>query len=106
MARTSSYALNAWLLAGGPANPYSNGPNYFFAESDVMSPASTPALADGLWPSTLPGFDHYAHNADGPPVDLATGGGLNGGVVGLRIILMARHGNHPRPVPRTWPANQ
>ena len=103
---TSSYALNAWLMAGEPLNPYADGPNYFFAESDVFAPGSTPTFADGLWPSTLPGFDLYPNNADGPPFDLNTGGGFNGGVVGLRIILIARHGSHPRPVPHSWPANQ
>jgi len=103
--RTSSYALNAWLLAGGPANPYANGPNYFYAESDIFSPSSTPTLADGLWPSTLPGYEASYNTSDGPPFDLTTGGGFYG-VVGLRIILIARHGSRQHTIPNPWPANQ
>src|SRR5690349_5458464 len=94
------------LLAGGAVNPYANGPNYYFGESDIFAPVSTPTLSDGIWPSTLPGFDLYAHNADGPPFDLNTGGGFDGGVVGLRIILIARHGSRPRKIPNPWPAKQ
>ena len=107
--RTSSYSINDWVFEGPPADPWVTIPwpmgaddwskNYFLNESSITTPALTPTLADGIWPSLLAGID------DGPPFDLNRQGTPRG-LVGMWIVLVARHGSHPRPVPHSWPANQ
>jgi prepilin-type processing-associated H-X9-DG protein len=79
--------------------------NYFLNESAITSPALTPTFADGIWPSMFAGLD------DGPPFDLNREGtqiGQNGQnrLSGMWIVLIARHGSHPRPAPHSWPADQ
>jgi prepilin-type processing-associated H-X9-DG protein len=72
--------------------------NYFLNESAIIAPALTPTFADGIWPG-LAGID------DDPPFDLNRQG-TQGGLVGMWIVLLARHGSHPNPAPHSWPANQ
>jgi prepilin-type N-terminal cleavage/methylation domain-containing protein/prepilin-type processing-associated H-X9-DG protein len=107
--KTSSYAVNAWVFEGPPADPWATDPwivgqddwskNYFLDESAITTPALTPTFADGIWVSLLAGID------DGPPFDLNRQG-THRDLVGMWIVLVARHGSHPRPVPHSWPANQ
>jgi prepilin-type N-terminal cleavage/methylation domain-containing protein/prepilin-type processing-associated H-X9-DG protein len=100
---TSSYSVNAWVFFGPPAVPSVTSEdwatNYFFTESAITAPGLTPTFADGIWPSMLAGID------DNPPYDL-NHEGTDGGLVGMWIVLVARHGSHPYPAPHSWPTHE
>jgi prepilin-type N-terminal cleavage/methylation domain-containing protein/prepilin-type processing-associated H-X9-DG protein len=95
----SSYVLNSWVFDGPPTVPGVND-RHFVVESAITTPSLTPTIADGIWPFMLAGID------DGPPFDLNRQGKPDAGYLGMWIVLIARHGSHPRPAPHSWPASQ
>jgi prepilin-type processing-associated H-X9-DG protein len=105
--QTSSYSYNGWLFAGGPQEWFAASElmtNYFFNESAIAFPALTPTTADGIWPALVPAQEMMT-----VPVDLNHEGNpppIAGGQGGMWTVLIARHGEHPRPAPHSWPANQ
>jgi prepilin-type N-terminal cleavage/methylation domain-containing protein/prepilin-type processing-associated H-X9-DG protein len=92
-----SYAQNSWILTDiqfAAAGTLRN-------ETAIQQPSLTPFFADSaihtVWPET--------NNA--PPANLVAPwiDNLRGGS-SMAMEAIPRHGNRPRPVPATWPANQ
>jgi prepilin-type N-terminal cleavage/methylation domain-containing protein/prepilin-type processing-associated H-X9-DG protein len=98
---TGSYAANGYVFEGPLLDPFisTTDPHFFFVESAITAPAQTPVTADGVWPTILAAID------DGRPFDLDRDE-TESMLVGMGIVLIARHGNHPRPGPDLWSANQ
>jgi len=100
-----SYGVNGWLIMAAeykwefPVPPYDPDPRDFMSENDIVQPALTPLLADGIWPVAQPAAsDHPMFmgfiNLDSPYYPM-------GWTMGVFII--PRHGSRPNPVPTYWP---
>jgi prepilin-type N-terminal cleavage/methylation domain-containing protein/prepilin-type processing-associated H-X9-DG protein len=99
--RAGSYTVNA-AFVGERLREMGfdiSGSDEFASESDVVYPAATPVLTDGTHPITDWGPDDYSgYDVAGYfpllmlPCDTAA--------------IVARHGNVPRPLPSSWPADQ
>ncbi len=105
--RCGSYAQNSWLFGrnlGGTLGR--TAPEPFQNESEIVRPALTPLLADGVWEWALPTA------LDMPPTDLDPGlrgpsGNSNNDWWGyMWVFTTPRHGSRPNPVPHNWPHNQ
>jgi prepilin-type processing-associated H-X9-DG protein len=101
-----SYALNYWVVQGPPVwkdggNPRAWSERYFVTESDIVQPSSTPVSADGVVDRVFP------LETDGPPFR-TSGVDYQSDHFGQRMqnVLIARHGEHPHPLPNAWPANR
>jgi prepilin-type N-terminal cleavage/methylation domain-containing protein/prepilin-type processing-associated H-X9-DG protein len=106
--RTASYSLNWWLTHVEPlftnAFDISWEPNYafmeFLKEAQISNPGTTPVLADGIYTWVSP-------MAAKIPSDVASfhPTGTDSGDLPASIVIF-RHGNHPNPVPASWPLTQ
>jgi prepilin-type N-terminal cleavage/methylation domain-containing protein/prepilin-type processing-associated H-X9-DG protein len=109
---TSSYACNFFLGGPGEATAYPRGinqqeynglgPGAFMSETQIMHPAGTPLLADGVNYAVFPSTN------DLPATDLVNGWIPSGtaSTPGMLVMTIPRHGNRPNPVPSNWPVNQ
>jgi prepilin-type N-terminal cleavage/methylation domain-containing protein/prepilin-type processing-associated H-X9-DG protein len=103
--RTGSYAGNSWLARwgwwwGGGPGPYGTGnqPWVWTKESQIQHTENSPVFADGVsfwwcWPA----------EGNYPAVNLQTGGGPYGGLWGMDIMTIPRHGSHPSHVTTNQP---
>ncbi|MBI4327571.1 MAG: prepilin-type N-terminal cleavage/methylation domain-containing protein, partial [Chloroflexi bacterium] len=107
--RAGSYAANEWLHGwkfDGSNGPLTPGPWHseilrlcFLMENQIIHPASTPVVADGLNNAVLPRAMNW------PPSQL-TWDGNDWYPINMTTVAIPRHGNRPNPVPREWPADQ
>lgn len=97
--QTTSYSYNSWLM-GDDRSAHSRGGLGlgFRHEAEVTQPLSTPVISDSVWPWAAP------IAADVPGKNLRTGGLPNS--EGMAWNCIPRHGQAPRPVPKSWPASQ
>jgi prepilin-type N-terminal cleavage/methylation domain-containing protein/prepilin-type processing-associated H-X9-DG protein len=102
----SSYTFNAWFWTmdqPGPGNFWADYPDAEFkTESRVAQPTLAPLLADGVW------FWAFPQPYDLPATDLYLGTETHANpqtLIGLSKMTIPRHGNTPRPVPRSWPVS-
>jgi prepilin-type N-terminal cleavage/methylation domain-containing protein/prepilin-type processing-associated H-X9-DG protein len=93
----SSYTINGAFteanekLDGTGFQPW---PNDFMQESQVVKPALTPLLSDGIFPFAFP------QPTDLPATNLYSG---DRSTFSMRTMNIPRHAKRPRPVPRNWP---
>lgn len=105
--RAGSYAGNSFLARwgwwwGGVPTPFGPGGNpwVWTKESQIQHTDNTPVFADAVsfwscWPAEY----------NWPAVDLQTGGGpAGGGLWGMNILTIPRHGSHPSHVTTNQPA--
>jgi prepilin-type N-terminal cleavage/methylation domain-containing protein/prepilin-type processing-associated H-X9-DG protein len=100
--RAGSYAVNGWLHAWWPYDTGNWMPDdqirrFYRSDTEVIHPAATPVLADGVssmvWPTA----------GDWSPVngDWSGTGFLRHDAMGA--VALPRHGSRPNPVPTEWP---
>jgi prepilin-type N-terminal cleavage/methylation domain-containing protein/prepilin-type processing-associated H-X9-DG protein len=97
-----SYAANLSLVRPAVVRftpSQRSDPKDFVSESQILRPALTPILADGVQSLVGP------LASDQPPKDLFLG--YSSDVSGsMCFVAIPRHGSRPNPVPRNWPNNQ
>ena len=89
-----SYTLNGWVFDHAAWD----GDGKFTVESEIVHPALTPVLADGVDWLSMP----YA--SDLPPPNLVAP--EIGFLQFMRDFCIPRHGNRPNRVPTCWPPDQ
>ena len=89
-------SLDLWYIGHGTVAP----PQAFMTEGDIMQPASTPFLADGV--------DYYAVPlaSDVPATDLVPTTAFGGGTGWMNNFVIPRHGSRPSRVPTNWPRDK
>jgi prepilin-type N-terminal cleavage/methylation domain-containing protein/prepilin-type processing-associated H-X9-DG protein len=109
--RTSSYALNYWLLHVPPS--FDNGPPntlenvdaprlQFLNEGQISNPVKIPVVCDGASPWVLtfdPTIEADSFHPDGSSYPYISG-------LDLPSVAFFRHGDHPNRVPAYWPLSQ
>jgi prepilin-type N-terminal cleavage/methylation domain-containing protein/prepilin-type processing-associated H-X9-DG protein len=96
---SGSYAVNGYLLQSAFANLWAGTPVIegigFQSPSQIVQPAVTPVLGDGLTRLGAP------NDGDSWPLVIT----LNGGNInwGLLPFINPRHGSHSNPLPLTYP---
>ncbi len=103
--RAAGYAINGWLLwenADGQPMIYQTDqdPQVFRNESDIIRPAMTPVLADGIFAYT------YPEETDLPASDLYTYPTNSLLPLGMNIFNIPRHGDAPPSAPTNWPISR
>lgn len=89
--RASSYSFNAWF---GPARVRPGGPrhpNNYKNENEILFPAQSPLIADGVYDVTAP------QATDLPPTNFKT---LE---FGMATVALPRHGARPGTIPAEHP---
>ena len=101
--RTGSYTLNLWLFFASCVPQYTHAAvpdvpiGSFYQEGQVVRPALTPLLTDGLRSIANP------KEADPPPANLYTADSLP---LGMSVVTTPRHGARPNSLPVAWPRTQ
>ncbi len=97
--RWSSYCFNGWLFIA-LSDAWTDPPPAaaLRKESDIVQPAATPVIGDGIRPYANPTA------ADPCPTDLVPIDQWSGR--GIGAFAVPRHGNRPNPVPTEWPQTQ
>jgi prepilin-type N-terminal cleavage/methylation domain-containing protein/prepilin-type processing-associated H-X9-DG protein len=93
----SSYAMNGAFIEADEkmdGTGFQPWPNDFMQESQVIQPALTPLLADGIFDVAFP------QPTDMPATNLYSG---DASIFSMKTMNIPRHGKRPRPVPRNWP---
>ena len=103
--RAAGYTINGWLLwqnADGQPVPYQpdQASQVFQSESQLVRPAMTPVLADGIFAYS------YPEETDMPASDLYSNQTNSSPPLGLNIFNIPRHGEAPATAPTDWPANR
>jgi len=92
--RTGSYAMNDWLM--NTRSMYADlTKEPFSGEAQVVRPALTPIVSDGVAPYCLP-----------RAAEPAQANIFNVEPTGFGNIAIPRHSSHPSPAPSQWPGNQ
>jgi prepilin-type N-terminal cleavage/methylation domain-containing protein/prepilin-type processing-associated H-X9-DG protein len=112
--RAGSYAVNSYLVEGPRARGYSEPwllylsyPSYrdlyFFLETQIALPSSTPLFADGIQWLVSPS------EGDPPPPDLQANyfeHSIPAFPPDMWSVAIPRHGNRPNVLTRCWPQDQ
>ena len=104
--RASSYSCNINLTTAAyeaSVHPVVRGCPVFVSEDQIVQPAATPLLADGVYIEVSPCTN------DLPSTDLVNGlpnPSNMSGFSGMNALTIPRHGSRPNSAPTNWPVYQ